>query len=72
VRPNNLDVYKLLEKSSNRPDIYTAQLAAGGSPPKTKKKYTDLNRRLYKILSENNIRNCIAYWKGIAHNISLK
>jgi len=53
-------------------DVFIAQLTAGGSPPKKLKKYTDLNRRLYKIVSEYNIRNCIEYLKRIAHNISLK
>jgi len=51
-------------------DVFIAQLSTGGSPPKKLKKYTDLNRWLYKIVSEYNIRNCIEYLKGISHNIS--
>jgi len=52
--------------------VFKAKLTAKGSPPKKLKKYIDLNRPLHKMVSEYNIRNCMDYLKGIAHNIFLK
>lgn len=52
--------------------IFLAQLLAGVSLLKKFKKYTQLNHRLHKIVSEYNNRKLIYYLKGITHNTLLK
>ena len=52
-------------------DTFLRQLQTGKSPPKEKKKYIDLNKRIFKLISQYDNRNVISFLRGLAHKSSL-
>jgi len=51
-------------------DMFYQQLEAGNSPPKKKKKFIDVDRRIFKIVNVKNNQNMMNFLRGIAQNLS--
>lgn len=60
-----------LKRIQSGRDTFFHQLETGKSPPKKKKKYIDVDKRIFKLVSEYDNRNVISFLRGLAHNLSL-
>ena len=59
-----------LRKVQSGRDTFYQHLEAGNSPPKKKKKFIDVDKRIFKIVEDYNNRNMLSFLRGIAQNIS--
>lgn len=59
-----------LRKVQSGRDTFYNQLEVGKSPPRKKKKYIDVDKRIKKLVNNYNNRDIISFLRGIAHNIS--
>jgi len=59
-----------LRKVQSGRDTFYQHLEAGNSPPKKKKKFMDVDKRIFKIVEDYNNRKMLSFLRGIAHNIS--
>ncbi|CAI6376617.1 unnamed protein product [Macrosiphum euphorbiae] len=60
-----------LQKVQSGRDFYYSQLEAGNSPPKKLKKYIDVDKRILKIVQNNEQSEILTFLRGIAQNISV-
>jgi hypothetical protein len=60
-----------LRKIQSGRDTFYCQLEAGKSLPKKQKKFLDVDKRIFKIVSNYINRDILTFLKGIAHNLSM-